>query len=88
MKVSLHPAVYYNSPTDTNPGAKKDKIIEWLSPLNPFQRHMNILSKHQAGTGQWLSEDACFKAWKDSIGGTLLCRGIRMSFPSQLFCAV
>ncbi|KAJ7284170.1 ankyrin repeat-containing domain protein [Mycena rebaudengoi] len=59
-----------------NETAKRDKIIEWMSPLNPFRRHKDILGTHQGGTGQWLLADVGFTTWKESVGGTLWCHGI------------
>ncbi|KAJ7223973.1 ankyrin repeat-containing domain protein [Mycena rebaudengoi] len=59
-----------------NETTKRDKIIEWISPLNPFRRHKDILGTHQGGTGQWLLADVAFATWKESVGGTLWCHGI------------
>ncbi|KAJ7287134.1 ankyrin repeat-containing domain protein [Mycena rebaudengoi] len=59
-----------------NETAKRDKIIEWMSPLNPFRRHKDIFGTHQGGTGQWLLADIGFTTWKESVGGTLWCQGI------------
>ncbi|KAJ7223968.1 ankyrin repeat domain-containing protein [Mycena rebaudengoi] len=59
-----------------NETAKRDKIIDWMSPLNPFRRHKDIFGTHQGGTGQWLLADVGFTTWKESVGGTLWCQGI------------
>ncbi|KAJ7284126.1 vegetative incompatibility protein HET-E-1, partial [Mycena rebaudengoi] len=59
-----------------NETVKRDKIIKWMSPLNPFRRHKDIFGTHQGGTGQWLLADVGFTTWKESIGGTLWCHGI------------
>jgi rhamnogalacturonyl hydrolase YesR len=58
--------------------AERKKIIEWLSPLNPFQRHADVVNKHQEGTGLWFLNDVHFVSWKESCGTTLWCYGIRM----------
>ncbi|KAJ7135735.1 ankyrin repeat-containing domain protein [Mycena epipterygia] len=55
---------------------ERDKLIEWLSPLNFFPRQAEIFSNRQPGTGEWLLEDDDFKLWKASLGGTIWCRGI------------
>ncbi|KAJ6590682.1 ankyrin repeat-containing domain protein [Mycena vulgaris] len=55
---------------------KRDELIEWFSPLNPFLRQTEIFSTRQSGTGKWLLEDVHFKAWKSSRGGIMWCRGI------------
>ncbi|KAJ7659519.1 hypothetical protein B0H17DRAFT_1212850 [Mycena rosella] len=55
---------------------ERDKLIEWLSPLNFFPRQAEILSSRQPGTGEWLLEDDRFEAWKSGLGGALWCYGI------------
>ncbi|KAJ7453109.1 hypothetical protein FB451DRAFT_1565664 [Mycena latifolia] len=56
--------------------AERDKIIEWLSPLNFFLRQADIFSTRQPGTGEWLLNDELFKKWKSGAGNTLWCRGM------------
>ncbi|KAJ6618678.1 hypothetical protein B0H10DRAFT_1222751 [Mycena sp. CBHHK59/15] len=56
--------------------AERDKVIEWLSPVNFFPRQADIFSTRQDGTGEWLFEDDRFKAWKSSFGGCLWCHGM------------
>ncbi|KAJ7499628.1 hypothetical protein FB451DRAFT_958530, partial [Mycena latifolia] len=55
---------------------KRDEIIEWYSPLNFFLRQADIFSTRQPGTGQWLLEDARFKAWISGTEKILWCRGM------------
>ncbi|KAJ7247021.1 ankyrin repeat domain-containing protein [Mycena rebaudengoi] len=57
-------------------GADRDRIIEWLSPLNFFSRNADIYRAHQDGTGTWLLDDVRFKDWVLSPGGTLWCYGL------------
>ncbi|KAJ6595809.1 ankyrin repeat domain-containing protein, partial [Mycena vulgaris] len=52
------------------------KILEWMSPLNSFQRQADIFSNWQPGTGGWLLADAKFKEWKSVLGQVLWCRGM------------
>ncbi|KAJ7889168.1 hypothetical protein B0H14DRAFT_2562009 [Mycena olivaceomarginata] len=41
--------------------AERDKIIEWVSPLNFFSRNQDIYRVRQDGTGMWLIDDVRFK---------------------------
>ncbi|KAJ6588882.1 ankyrin repeat-containing domain protein [Mycena capillaripes] len=59
-----------------NTYAEWGKIIEWISPINSFQRQADIFHTLHPGTGQWLLKDKMFKSWQDSSGQTLWCRGI------------
>ncbi|KAJ7150077.1 ankyrin repeat-containing domain protein [Mycena crocata] len=56
--------------------ARRAQIVEWMSPLNFFQRQADIFSTWQRGTGDWLFEDPQFKTWESSSGKTLWCRGM------------
>ncbi|KAJ7270980.1 ankyrin repeat-containing domain protein [Mycena rebaudengoi] len=56
--------------------AERDKIIEWLSPLNFFARHDDIFRTRQEGTGRWFLEDSRFKNWLLSTGESVWCLGI------------
>ncbi|KAJ7210937.1 ankyrin repeat domain-containing protein [Mycena rebaudengoi] len=65
-----------NQVKDVVDGADRDRIIEWLSPLNFFSRNADIYRAHQEGTGTWLLDDVRFKDWVLSPGGTLWCYGM------------
>ncbi|KAJ6555662.1 hypothetical protein DFH09DRAFT_1037923 [Mycena vulgaris] len=56
--------------------AIRDRIIEWMSPINFFQRQADIFSMWQPGTGDWLLSDPQFKVWEFSSGIILWCRGM------------
>ncbi|KAJ7270997.1 hypothetical protein C8J57DRAFT_1065115, partial [Mycena rebaudengoi] len=56
--------------------ADRDKIIEWLSPLNFFAQHDDIFRTRQEGTGRWFLEDSRFKNWLLSTGESIWCLGI------------
>ncbi|KAJ7291398.1 ankyrin repeat-containing domain protein [Mycena rebaudengoi] len=56
--------------------AEREKIIDWLSPLNFFARHANIFRTRQEGTGRWLLEDPRFRIWLLSPGEIIWCSGI------------
>ncbi|KAJ7136784.1 ankyrin repeat-containing domain protein [Mycena epipterygia] len=62
-----------------NDDVKRQMIIEWMSPINFFQRQVDIFSNLQPGTGQWLLADPRFKNWESRPGQILWCRGIRVS---------
>ncbi|KAJ7249822.1 ankyrin repeat domain-containing protein [Mycena rebaudengoi] len=55
---------------------ERDKVIEWVSPLNFFSRNEDIFHTRQDGTGMWLVNDIQFKDWVLSPGGTLWCYGM------------
>jgi hypothetical protein len=44
-----------------------DKIKSWLSPPDPWTNHHIARSYHQAGTGEWVLDNAAYKAW---LGGS------------------
>ncbi|KAJ7852035.1 hypothetical protein B0H14DRAFT_813177 [Mycena olivaceomarginata] len=56
--------------------SEREKIIEWYSPLNFFQRQADILNTRQPGTGEWLLENDLIKEWKSVAGKRVWCRGI------------
>ncbi|KAJ7136752.1 ankyrin repeat-containing domain protein [Mycena epipterygia] len=59
-----------------NEDVKRQMIIEWMSPINFFQRQADIFSNLQPGTGQWLLANPRFKNWESRPGQILWCRGI------------
>ncbi|KAJ7087123.1 hypothetical protein C8R44DRAFT_861913 [Mycena epipterygia] len=56
--------------------ANRDRIIEWVTPLNFFQRQADVFKAWQPGTGDWLLADAHFKDWESSTGSVLWCHGM------------
>ena len=54
-----------------------EKIADWLSPLNFLTTQVDVHSKRQEGTGQWLLESQVFKDWLCGTQETLWCPGIR-----------
>ncbi|KAJ7440422.1 ankyrin repeat domain-containing protein [Mycena latifolia] len=56
--------------------AEERHILDWITPLNFFQRQDDIFSAWQPGTGEWLLSDAQFTHWESGSGGILWCRGI------------
>ncbi|KIM30727.1 hypothetical protein M408DRAFT_269568, partial [Serendipita vermifera MAFF 305830] len=55
---------------------ERQKILDWLSPINFFARQDEIFSKRQADTGTWLLENDDFKKWKSGEEKMLWCSGI------------
>ncbi|KAJ7474244.1 hypothetical protein FB451DRAFT_286152 [Mycena latifolia] len=56
--------------------AERKKILDWITPLNFFQRQADIFSSWQPGTGIWLLSHAQFKTWESGSGEVLWCQGI------------
>ncbi|TEY66759.1 hypothetical protein BOTCAL_0133g00170 [Botryotinia calthae] len=53
------------------------KIIEWVAPYDPSQRHQEIATKlRQSGTGQWFTKGDQFKSWLDEKASKLWLYGI------------
>ncbi|KAI5816001.1 hypothetical protein BZA77DRAFT_264682, partial [Pyronema omphalodes] len=40
-----------------------NELLSWISPINPYERHHDILSKRYEGTGQWFIEMSEFQGW-------------------------
>jgi hypothetical protein len=68
-----------------------EKLIEWISPLEPHKRHEDIKSKRLEKTGVWFLEVVEFKARCDRNGSeenfstVLGCYGIPGAGKSVLF---
>ncbi|KAF7902945.1 hypothetical protein EAF00_002847 [Botryotinia globosa] len=60
---------------------KQKKIIEWIAPYDPSQRHQEIATKlRQPGTGQWFTKGDEFKCWLNEKASKLWLYGIRLAF--------
>ena len=55
------------------------KILQWLSPLEPQQRHQGVRADRVAGVGNWVLEADEFRKWRDAGDGcaeqVLFCCG-------------
>ena len=55
------------------------KIMRWLSPLEPTNRHQSVRTERFDGIGDWLLETTEFREWRDGEGGAdkaiLFCSG-------------
>jgi len=62
----------YNSDEDA-------KIMGWLSPLEPDNRHHSVRTNRCEGVGNWLLETREFQEWRGGEGGAdeavLFCSG-------------
>ncbi|KAF8207260.1 ankyrin repeat-containing domain protein [Mycena galopus ATCC 62051] len=65
-----------NEQQQHNKAAMHDHIMQWITPLNFFQRQQLIFETRQAGTGEWLLADTKFRDWVSNSGKVLWCRGI------------
>ncbi|KAF7319178.1 ANK-REP-REGION domain-containing protein [Mycena chlorophos] len=59
-----------------NSDAERDKILEWISPINFFIRQQEISRGRQENTGGWLIDHPTFNTWKVESGKLLWCPGI------------
>jgi len=71
IKDSFNTTVY-NSGEDA-------KIMRWLSPLEPENRHHAVCADRLEGVGNWLLETSEFREWRGGEGGAdeavLFCSG-------------
>lgn len=57
---------------------ESQKILDWLSPLNFWEKQHDALSRRESGTGQWILEEPAFNEWLDGTQRILWCPGMRM----------
>ena len=62
---------------DISTDEEGQKILNWVSPINPFARQDQIFSTRESGTGTWLLENSEFQKWKAGDEKPLWCFGIR-----------
>ena len=55
------------------------QILQWLSPLEPQQRHQDVRNSRLDGVGNWVLETSEFRRWRDAGDGcvepVLFCCG-------------
>jgi len=70
--IGSHNTTIYNSDEDA-------KIMGWLSPLEPDNRHHTVRTNRFEGVGDWLLETREFRDWRGGEGGAdqavLFCSG-------------
>jgi len=58
---------------------KGAKVMRWLSPLEPDNRHHSVRTNRLEGVGNWLLETSEFREWGEGEGGAdkavLFCFG-------------
>ena len=63
----------------TDIDAEGRQILQWLSPLEPQQRHQGVRIDRLDGVGKWVLETAEFRKWSDKedgyVGPVLFCYG-------------
>ena len=59
--------------------AEGHQILQWLSPLEPQQRHQDVRADRLDGVGNWVLETSQFREWRDAEDGcveqVLFCYG-------------
>jgi len=71
----------YNSVINVNTGIpdEDNRIREWLSPLEPQQRHQDVRADRLDGVGDWFLETKEFLEWSSGEDGSpekvLFCSG-------------
>ena len=60
-------------------GKRIEAILDWLSPLNMYQKQQDVLSRRHGITCSWLLVDPVFQGWIHSEYSqrTLWCPGDR-----------
>ncbi|KAI9794829.1 MAG: hypothetical protein M1816_002957 [Peltula sp. TS41687] len=53
----------------------QDRILHWLTQVDPSLNHLAARKKHESGTGQWFIQGPEFKAWKESPNSLLWLHG-------------
>jgi hypothetical protein len=67
---------------------ESQEILDWLSPLNFWNKQNDTIQKREPGTGEWLLNDPLFLKWLDGTNRILWCQGERMyplSYASHCF---
>ena len=58
---------------------ERHEILQWLSPLEPQQRHQGVRIDRLDGVGNWVLETKEFRNWRDAedgwVGSVLFCYG-------------
>ncbi|KAJ5010115.1 Vegetative incompatibility protein HET-E-1 [Colletotrichum sp. SAR 10_99] len=55
---------------------KKQKVLDWITPIDFAAQQNDNLDRRQKGTGQWLLESPDFQTWIEEDRKTLFCPGM------------
>jgi hypothetical protein len=55
---------------------KAERLSQWLSPINCYNKQNDVLRTRLEGTCLWLLDSPEFKAWTSGTNRTLFCQGI------------
>jgi len=69
----------FNTHTTVYKSDEDEKIMRWLSPLEPNSRHQGVRTDRFPGVGDWFLEMREFREWRGGEGGAdkavLFCSG-------------
>lgn len=54
----------------------RQKILDWLTPVDYGHQQSDYINRRQAGTGQWLLDSTEFQTWLETDKQTMFCPGI------------
>jgi hypothetical protein len=54
----------------------RQKILDWLTPVDYDSQQTDYIKRRQPGTGQWLLDSAKYQTWLNTDKQTLFCPGI------------
>jgi len=78
---SFNSLTSYNNIVNISTGSDIEghQILQWLSPLQPQQRHQGVRTDRLDGVGNWVLETIEFRKWRDTEDGwvepVLFCYG-------------
>ena len=55
---------------------ERQKVLDWITPIDYATQQSDFISRRQEGTGQWLLDSDEFQAWVETDKQTLFCPGI------------
>jgi len=67
----------FNTYTTVYKSDEHARIMPWLSPLEPSNRHHGVRTSRFAGVGDWLLETSEFREWREGAAdkAVLFCSG-------------
>jgi len=55
---------------------KRQRVLDWLTPVNHDSEQREAIRRRQPGTGGWLLDSEIYQDWLETNGLTLFCPGI------------